>query len=361
MSHDRIDRLAHALRESSVDAFFACTPVSMGYLQGLHESGGERFFVMGIHPDGSVALIAPALAETQARRVGIQDVRTWKDGEDPIPLFEQLAEQWNLRSGILAVDDDMPAHVLLKMQSALPAALFRTGKPLLSTLMARKDSDEIAKMQIAGSIADEAFQEVLPKIKAGLKEIEVDRMLRQAMADRGGEPAFCIVAAGAGSAEPHHFSANVPLSNGDVVVLDFGCDYEGYKSDITRTVCLGDNPEAAKVYEVVFKAHMAARNAVAFGATGQDVDRAARAVIESAGYGPQFFHRTGHGIGSQLHEEPNMVEGNSELLVEGNAFSIEPGIYLAGRFGIRIENIVALAAHGPITMNAEPSPTLLCL
>ncbi len=344
-----------------MDAFFACTPVSMGYLHGLHEHGGERFFVMAIKSSGEVVLIAPALAETQARRAGLEDVRPWKDGEDPLPLFEQLADEWNLRSGILAVDDDMPAHILLKMQASLPAALFRAGKNLLSPLMGRKDEAEIEKMRVAGRIADEAFQDVLPKIKAGLTELEVDGMLRQAMADRGGTPAFCIVATGSGSAEPHHLSAQVPLAQGDVVILDFGCDFQGYKSDITRTICIGGNPEAAKVYEIVFQAHMAAREAARFGATGQDVDRAARKVIQDAGYGEFFFHRTGHGIGSQLHEEPNMVEGNTELLVEGNAFSTEPGIYLAGNFGVRIENIIAMTASGAESMNEEPSSTLINL
>jgi Xaa-Pro aminopeptidase len=146
-----------------------------------------------------------------------------------------------------------------------------------------------------------------------------------------------------------------------VLILDFGCDVEGYKSDITRTVCVGANAEASKVYEIVFHAHRAAREAAIYGATGQDVDRAARKVIEDAGYGPHFFHRTGHGIGSQLHEEPNMVEGNDSLLVEGNAFSVEPGIYLEGKFGVRIENIVAMGVDGCESLNDEPSPTLIHL
>jgi Xaa-Pro dipeptidase len=361
MSSERIDRLAALLAEESVDAYFACTPASMGYLHDLHESGGERFFVLGINPQGETALIAPALAQTQARRVGIEDVRAWKDGEDPIPLLEQLAAEWNLRSGIVAVDDDMPAHMLLKMQNTLPAALFRPGKSFLSPLMSRKEPEEILKMKQAARIADEAFKEVLPRIKLGLTENQVDQMLRDAMASRGGVPEFCIVATGAGSAEPHHLSGDFVLADGDVVVLDFGCDYEGYKSDITRTVCLGSNEHASKVYRIVFEAHMAARAAAKFGACGQDVDRAARRVIEEAGFGDFFFHRTGHGIGSQIHEEPNMVEGNLELLAEGNAFSVEPGIYLAGKFGIRIENIVAMESSGGVSLNEDPSPTLLCI
>jgi Xaa-Pro aminopeptidase len=361
MASTRIDRLAAELKENSVDVFFACTPSSMGYLHGLHESGGERFFVMGISPQGKVVLIAPALAEAQARRVGVADIRAWKDGEDPAPLFEALADEWGLRSGIIAVDDEMPAHLLLRMQASLPAALFRTGKPLLSPLMARKEPEEIALMKRAGAIADEAFQVVLPQIKVGMTERQVDKLLRDAMSERGGEPAFCIVATGAGSAEPHHLSGEDVISENDVLILDFGCDVEGYKSDITRTVCVGANAEASKVYEIVFHAHRAAREAAIYGATGQDVDRAARKVIEDAGYGPHFFHRTGHGIGSQLHEEPNMVEGNDSLLVEGNAFSVEPGIYLEGKFGVRIENIVAMGVDGCESLNDEPSPTLIHL
>jgi Xaa-Pro aminopeptidase len=180
------------------------------------------------------------------------------------------------------------------------------------------------------------------------------------MKKRGGAPEFCIVAAGPNAAEPHHLSDETVIQEGDVLILDFGCDVAGYKSDITRTVCVGKAASQAKeVYALVYEAHMAARKAIVRGATGESVDRAARTVIEKGGYGDLFFHRTGHGIGTSVHEEPNIVTGNTRLLVPGNCFSIEPGVYIAGKFGVRIENIVAATADGHDSMNVDPSPTLI--
>jgi len=253
----------------------------------------------------------------------------------------------------------MPARMLLQMQDALPAALFRAGGSYVSTLTSRKEPEEVETMRRAGKIADDSFLEVLPQIKSGMTELAVDLLLREAMKTRGGEPAFCIVGAGPNGAEPHHLSDETVLKTGDVLILDFGCDLEGYKSDITRTVCLGEpSNEACEIYALVYAAHMAARQTAAAGVSGESVDAAARGVIESGGFGEFFFHRTGHGIGMQVHEEPNMVAGNVKPLEVGNAFSIEPGIYLPGRFGVRIENIVAITENGAESLNAEPSSEL---
>jgi Xaa-Pro dipeptidase len=358
----RIESLAAALAHQGIDAFLAQTAISMGYLHGLFENAHERFLTLAINAKGDVRLIAPALSETQARRAGIEDIRVWRDGEDPAPLIEGLANDWGLWSGIVAVDDEMPAHMLLALQATLPAALFRPGGTTLSTLMSCKDPQELELLRKAAKIADEAFEEVLPKLKAGLTELEVEKMLLAAMESRGGRPFFCIVAAGQGAAEPHHLSNETVLKDGEILLLDFGCDLGGYKSDITRTVALGEvEPEAVRVYDIVLKAHHAGRAAIKPGVTGAQVDAAARKVIEDAGYGPQFFHRTGHGLGLQGHEQPNIVAGNDLPLEVGNVFSIEPGIYLPHRFGVRIENIVAVTEGGHESLNAEPSQSLISL
>ena len=150
------------------------------------------------------------------------------------------------------------------------------------------------------------------------------------------------------------------LKPGDVIVMDYGCIVGGYMSDITRTVCLGESSaEQRKVYETVYAAHMAGRNAIAPGVPAEEVDRATRKVIDEAGYGEFFVHRTGHGLGMRVHEEPYICEGNGHRLEVGNVFSIEPGIYLPGKFGVRIENIVTVTKDGHESLNAEPSPTLL--
>lgn len=357
---DRIDRLAAELRSAGVDAFFATTAVSMGYLSGLFEDGHERFLTLAVSAHGDSELICPSLTVNQAKRAGIQTIHGWRDAENPLVLFEDLAERWNLTSGILAVDNMMPAKMLLDMQQTLPAALFRPGQAILAELTSKKTAEELDLMRKAGAIADNALQAALDAIKPGVTEVEVKNVLYKSMEAGGGAPTFAIVAAGPMGAEPHHGSDSTVMREGDVIILDFGCDYCGYQSDITRTVCCGKaSEEAHRVYGIVLQAHHAGRRAVRPGVPCQEIDRAARAVIERAGYGEFFFHRLGHGIGMQVHEEPYIVEGNLAPLQVGNCFSIEPGIYLAGKFGIRIENIVACGEDGEISLNVDPSPTLL--
>lgn len=355
----RTDRFAHELAKHGIDAFIGWSPVTMGYLHGFHEGGGERFMTLCVSKSGAVRLICPALSATQAGRSGIQDVQSWRDGESPVALFERLAEDWRLRAGIIAVDDELPAHMLLAMQEALPAALFRPGNRYLSQMMSVKTAEDLELMRQAGAIADQAFPVGVAACKVGATEADVMDALNSEMTRLGGKPLFCIIAAGPNGAEPHHLSDDTAIRDGDVVVMDFGCTVGGFHSDITRTICVGKaSDEAKKVYDVVYRAHKAARNAIALGVECQQLDRIARKVIEDAGYGPYFMHRLGHGFGMRGHEDPNIVEGNAHELVEGNVFSIEPGIYLPGRFGVRIENICTVGLNGEISLNEEPSPVL---
>lgn len=356
---ERLPRLAQALSDDGFDAYLACTPITMGYLAGLFEDGHERLLLMAIRADGQMRLICPALTANQAKRVGIQDVRPWADGEDPLLHVADLAEDWGLKAGRIAVDNEMRADILLSLQDALPAALFKAGDEIISQLTRRKDGLELELMQRAANIADEAYRQVKPRIKAGQTEVEVGRMLSDAMADLGGKPTFAIVAAGANGAEPHHLSDDTVLKKGNVVILDFGCDVGGYQSDITRVVAIGDASEKAQeVYRIVYRAHMAGREAAKAGATAGSVDAVTRKVIEDAGYGAYFVHRTGHGIGMRGHESPNITPGSDFVLEPGNCFSIEPGIYLPGEFGVRIENIAVSREGDCYSFNEDPSPEL---
>ncbi|CAN5379944.1 Xaa-Pro peptidase family protein [soil metagenome] len=356
---DRTLALANRLGEAGIDAYLAWDPITMGYMEGFFEGSHERFLTLAISAKGDVQLICPSLSAAQARRGGIVNIDSWADGEDPLALFADLAVKWDLKSGIIAVDATMPSRMLLQLQSVLPAALFKNGEELVSAGMGRKDADEIDKLHRSGRIADDTYIEVLPQIKAGMTENELGRLLKDGMSNRGGKPTFCIVAAGRNGAEPHHLTDDTVLERGDVVIIDFGCELEGYQSDITRTVAIGEaSDEAKKVYDIVYRAHMAARAAIRPGVSGEAIDNGARDVIVAAGYGPQFYHRTGHGIGMNGHEHPNMVAGNVTPLVAGNCFSIEPGIYLEGNFGVRIENIVACTESGHMSMNDEPASEL---
>jgi len=357
---ERLDRFAPLLKDAGVDAYLAASATSMGYLAGFHESGGERFLILAIHQDGRRRLICPALSASQAIRAGIEDVRSWRDGEDPLNHFRDLAEEWKLRSSMIAVDDDLQAKMLLEMQAVLPAALFRPGHEILAKLMRVKDADEIAMMQKAADIADDAFEAIVPKIRAGITELEMERIILEEMQRRGGKPTFCIAATGPNAAEPHHVSDDSVIEHGHVLILDFGCSYAGYQSDITRTVAVVEaSDEARKVYGIVYASHMAGRNAIRPGMACETVDQAARKVIDDAGYGEFFFHRTGHGIGMKGHEEPYIIAGNKLPLEPGHCFSVEPGIYLPGKFGVRVENIVTATPDGYRSLNAEPASELM--
>lgn len=359
MSTDRIRRLGEVLDQAGVDAFFAQTSISMGYLHGYFEGALERFLTLAISRKGDVRLICPALSANQARRVGINDIRSWADGEDPLIHLNELADEWDLRSGILAVDDEMPAQMLLKMQAVLPAALFKPGSSLISELMRRKEAYELDLMRQAAKVADDAYLDVLPHVKAGQTETEVADLLAEAMKARGGKPTFAIVATGANGAESHHINDDSKLKHGDVLIMDFGCEVGGYQSDITRTVAIGQaSPEAQHAYHIVFAAHMAARAAIRPGIPAADVDAGAREVIAGAGMGELFVHRTGHGIGMRGHEEPFIIGDSDQPLVVGDCFSIEPGVYLPGQFGIRIENIVTVVVNGCESLNVDPEPVL---
>jgi len=356
---DRIGRLADELKSAGLDAFFAWSPVTMEYLHGFGEGAGERFLTLAVRADGSVRMICPALSETQARRSGIEDVRPWRDGEDPVEHFRALASDWNLRSAIVGVDDELPAQMLLQMQEALPAALFRAGHEITSALMRVKEERELEALRKAARIADDSLAAGLAALKAGATEAQVGDALTDEMRRRGGKPAFCIVAAGANGAEPHHLSDDTVIQDGDVVVMDFGCTVDGYYSDITRMAAVGHaSDEAKRIYDIVLAAHKAGRDAIRPGVSAESIDAAARRVIDDAGYGELFFHRLGHGIGMRGHEAPNLVAGNRHSLEVGNCFSVEPGIYIAGKFGVRIENIVHVTSDGHASFNDEPAATL---
>ncbi|HWQ09165.1 MAG TPA: aminopeptidase P family protein [Holophaga sp.] len=358
----RLEDLRRELVRAGKSAYLGASPITMGYLQGFWEGGGERFLLLAVHADGRTCMICPGLSATQAARCGIADVRPWNDGEDPLALFAELAGEWGIREGRLVVDNDMGAWQVLAMQAVLPRADFAPGHPVMSPVMRRKSPVEIACLLEVGRIADEAFTDVLGSIHIGMAEQDVARLVLDTMGRLGGSPTFCIAAAGVNSAEPHHHSDGTLLQEGDALILDFGCAVDGYQSDITRTVVLGaPDDELARVYGIVHAAHMAGRRAVRPGLPGQDVDRAARGVIEAAGFAPRFMHRTGHGIGLRGHEEPYIIEGNGQGLAAGECFSIEPGIYLPGRFGVRVENCVVCTAEGHRSLNAEPSPVLLAV
>lgn len=358
MRPDRIARLRALLNQQQLAAYFACTPVTMGYLADVFEDGHERLLMLAVNAkNDDVTVIAPTLSETRLRQAGVTDVRTWKDGDDPIHIVTALVHDWAAETSSIGVDDEMPARFVLPFQQALPSARFVTAGDVMGTLRRAKDATELDAMRAVSRIADDVQAAIAAPdhLKPGAPESSIAHTIRSMFLARGGDPTFCIVAAGANSAKPHHEPGADTLKPGDVVIIDIGCVREHYNSDITRTVCVGPaSDEAKRIYTIVYDAHMAARAAIRPGVPCEAIDRAARDVIERAGFGDYFIHRTGHGIGLQVHEPPNIVAGSTSPLVEGQCFSVEPGIYLPGKFGVRIENLVTVTATGHESFNADP-------
>ncbi|WP_431993643.1 aminopeptidase P family protein [Streptomyces albogriseolus] len=289
-------------------------------------------------PDAEKATGAPALA-----------LRDWTDGKDPYALTAALLDA----QGRFGVSDNAWALHLLGLQTTLPGTSYVSLTEALPMLRAVKDAAELERLAAAGAAADAAFEEIRNVRFAGRRESEVAADLAALLRRFGhSQVDFTIVASGPNGADPHHEAGDRRIERGDMVVLDFGGLKDGYGSDTSRTVHVGEpTEEERRVHDLVREAQEAGFRAVRPGAACQDVDRAARAVIADAGYGEYFIHRTGHGIGVTTHEPPYMIEGEEQPLVPGMCFSVEPGVYLPGRFGVRIEDIVTVTEDGGRRLN----------
>jgi Xaa-Pro aminopeptidase len=357
----RRDRARLLLRSEGLDALVATPSSDLFYLTGYSLSPSERLTSLVLPVDGEAVLLVPGLEERRAL-AAVRDVRivTWEETEDPISFLCELLA----RAERIALADQTWAVFLLRIQAALPRLAAVPGSSILRELRVRKDEAEIADLREVAAAADRAYERLRREVRfAGRQENEVGRDLAELLRAEGHDAvSFCIVASGPNGASPHHETSSRTIAEGDTVVCDFGGLRAGYASDITRTVFVGDTPpeEVRRVHDVVRRAQQAAYATARPGVPAEEVDRAARQVIAAAGYGEAFLHRTGHGIGLDGHEHPYLVEGNGEPLEVGMVFSIEPGIYLARRFGVRVEDIVALASDGPEPLNtAEHSLALV--
>jgi D-alanyl-D-alanine dipeptidase len=296
--------------------------------------------------------VVPALERPDAEGAagaGALQIVDWSDGTDPYQVAGGLMRP----DGRFGISDSTWAMHLLGLQDILPATTFRALTQSMPMLRAVKDADELARLALAGQAADATYEEVTQLRFAGRRETEVAADLARLLRAFGHEQVdFTVVGSGPNGANPHHEAGERVIQPGDAVVLDFGGLRYGYGSDTTRTVCVGEpSAEIQEVHDIVRGAQQAAFEAVRPGVPCQEIDRVARAVITGAGYGEQFIHRTGHGIGVTTHEPPYMVEGEEQPLEPGMCFSIKPGIYLAGRFGVRIEDIVTVVDGGGHRLN----------
>ncbi len=351
----RIDRAARELARAGLDALVVTPSADLIYLTGYDPPPLERLTALVLRPDRAPAMLVPELERPRAEAAGLGQVAElvpWKDGEEP---FERLASV--LRGGgRVGVSDRMWASQLLRLQSQVGETVFEPGSPVIAGLRAIKDQDEIDTLRRAARGADEVFHRVIETRFEGHREEELAERLGSLLVETGHDRVnFTIVAAGPNGASPHHEPGGRGIRGGDGVVMDFGGRVGGYCSDMTRTVSVGQtSKEFGQVYEIVAEAQEAAFNAIKPGVPAEEVDFAAREVIHMSGYGDRFIHRTGHGIGLEEHEPPWIVTGNQEPLREGMCFSIEPGIYMEGAFGVRIEDIVTVTATGAQRLNHAP-------
>ncbi|MFJ5516669.1 M24 family metallopeptidase [Streptomyces griseoluteus] len=348
----RMARATGATAAAGLGGLLVAPGPDLVWLTGYAPPVTERLTLLVLVPGRDPVLVVPALEAPDAERAAGAPALTllkWTDGEDPHSLTAELLDP---RGGVGVSDNAWALH-LLALQRALPDLGCRALTDALPMLRAVKDAAELELLAAAGAAADAAFEEIRKLPFAGRREDEVGRDLAGLLRRFGhSQVDFTIVGSGPNGANPHHEVGERVIQRGDMVVLDFGGLKDGYGSDTTRTVHVGEpTEEERRVHDVVRAAQEAGFRAVRPGATCQDVDRAARAVIEDAGYGPYFIHRTGHGIGVTTHEPPYMIEGEEQPLVPGMCFSVEPGIYLPGRFGVRIEDIVTVTDEGGRRLN----------
>ena len=358
----RLKRLQGELRAADANGIVLAGTDQMRYLAGWREGGHERFVGLLVPADGEPTFVVPAMNAAQARDTpaAIAAVEGWDDATGWTEVAQTIIDSWG-GGGTLFIDDEMWSVHLLALQGLFPDLRFVAAGRVMASLREIKTSDEIAAMQRAAAMIDEVYEDVTAQLCSGVTEREVADLVLGAIKVRGSTPSFApLICFGANAAMPHHHTGDRPLRAGDVVIIDIGCVSDGYASDITRTAAFGEpsDPDTRPVYEIVHRAHTAARAAAVPGVTGEEVDRAARGVIADAGYGANFLHRTGHGIGLSVHEPPNIVAGNTQPIRPGMCFSIEPGVYLPGQFGVRIENIVTVHATGVRSLNAEPHPEI---
>ncbi|WP_406408112.1 aminopeptidase P family protein [Streptomyces halstedii] len=352
----RMARAAGAADAAGLAGVLVAPGPDLVHLTGYRPTAAtERLTLLVLRAGHDPVLVVPALEAADAERaVGAPafTVRDWTDAADPYALSAGLLGD----TGRFAVSDNAWALHLLALQQLLPGTAYASLTAALPMLRAVKDGAELERLAAAGAAADATYERILKVRFSGRRETDVAADLASLLREYGHEQVdFTVVGSGPNGANPHHEAGERTIERGDMVVLDFGGLKHGYGSDTSRTVHVGEpTAEEQRVHDIVREAQEAGFRAVRPGAACQDVDRAARAVITEFGYGERFIHRTGHGIGVTTHEPPYMIEGEEQPLVPGMCFSVEPGIYLPGRFGVRIEDIVTVTEDGGRRLNTTP-------
>jgi Xaa-Pro aminopeptidase len=355
VAEGRIQRVQQQLGELGHDALLVGPSADLRWLIGYHALPLERLTLLVVPAAGEPTLVVPRLETPRAVAQGADAHATlvdWGETEDPIEL---VASRLPGSLGTVAVQDRLWTSFTLALQGRLEAERWVPGSDVVGPLRIVKEPDEIAALHRVGAAIDRVHERVPTWLRAGRTEREVGHDIAEAILEEHDEVNFVIVAAGPDGASPHHETGDRVIERGDAVVVDIGGTLAGYCSDVTRNYVVGPpDPVYAELHEVLERSQRAGVEAVRPGVTAESVDAAARGVLEDAGYGEQFLHRTGHGIGVEEHEAPWIVDGDETVLREGMAFSVEPGIYVADRYGARIEDIVVVGPDGADPCNHRP-------
>ncbi len=345
---NKIDSLRVRMKDNNVDLVVLGPGTHMNWLLGFNPYPDERPCMLLIGKEKEAFLMPSVNAEDARKRTDIE-ITSWKDEDGPDQaLKDALLYIGESTAKHIAIDEAMRSHFALIVIEALPNPTYEFTTSTIGALRMRKDQTEFINLKENALIDDRAMQAGFAAIKEGVTELEIGEAINKHFISEGAKPQFCIVGSGPNGAFPHHHTGDRKVKYGDAVLIDIGGRKGTFPSDMTRMSVLGEPPEGyLEVHAIVERAVQAAMAAAKPGAMAKDVDAAARGVITEAGYGEFFVHRTGHGLGIDIHEPPYITATSEVILDEGMVFSIEPGIYLQGRFGVRLEEIVILRADGP--------------
>ena len=349
-----VDSLVSLAKKNAIDAILVCPSEELRFLMNFSPMMCERFQGLFIKTDGTVFYICNLLYTGEIEKEFSNDgvkVYSWKDSDVMIDAIHGILTKEGLAGKIIGVNSTAPAFWTLEI-AGKSGIKFVNAKPLLEESRIIKTAEELDNLRKSSVIVDEVFTEVIKFIKPGMTEGDIHSFMMAEMKKRGGRDVEGIVATGANSSYPHYQGNSGVVEKQGVVLLDYGCTYNGMYSDMSRMVFVGGiTDEQKKIYKIIQESIAAAEAATAEGAFIPNIDKAARDIIEKAGYGGGFMNRTGHGIGFMIHEAPDIKQSNPRKLEKGMAFSIEPGINLTGRFGMRIEDIVIIGEKGTEILN----------
>lgn len=358
--NNRLQSLQTWLKEHGHSAALITAGTSFAFLTGWHTEAFERLTALLVPAAGEPVLIVPGLDRDRALAAAstVADQHVWADGTDPWVLLASVAARRGVRGGTVAVDKaSLSLAAWEQLSAALPGAQTVDLGPVLEAMRMVKDPQALAALQLAADLLNPALEQTVAAVRPGMTERQVARILRDALEQAGAEGLSFdpLVQGGPNTALPHGGPGDRPLGAGDLLLLDFGARKGGYCSDITRVFTLGEfSARAAEIYGVVLEACRAGLAAVGPGVLCGDVDAAARRVIDQAGYEQYFTHRTGHGLGLDVHEPPYLAPGSAAVLQPGNVVTVEPGIYLPGFGGVRIEEMVAVTDTGRRVLTTFP-------